>query len=140
MTTPMPAPLISPVTVLPAPWTDPLFSREQAELMLGQPGVVLWALPEGAHLMATVIPGAPADVLTLYTVPQQRSCGLATRLLETLIAHARARHCPQVTLEVRAGNTPAVRLYQRHGFTQVGLRRGYYQNPVEDALVYQLNL
>jgi ribosomal-protein-alanine N-acetyltransferase len=40
-----------------------------------------------------------------------------------------------VTLEVRAGNAPAIALYEKHGFQRVGLRRNYYERPKEDALI-----
>ncbi len=40
-----------------------------------------------------------------------------------------------LSLEVRAGNLPAIALYERFGFTRCGLRRGYYTNPTEDALI-----
>ena len=40
------------------------------------------------------------------------------------------------TLEVRAGNAAAIRLYEKHGFLLAGRRKKYYENPVEDALIY----
>ncbi len=127
------------VSELPESWEDPIFTRDQAELMVGQPGIILLTLP-GAHLLAAVIRGAPADILTIYTAPQSRCQGLAGLLLEALFAQARSRFCHQVALEVRAGNAAAIALYQRHGFAQIGTRRAYYRNPDEDALVYQKNL
>jgi ribosomal-protein-alanine N-acetyltransferase len=52
-----------------------------------------------------------------------------------LMALARARAAAIVTLEVRRSNAVAIRLYERHGFTTVGVRRGYYAEDDEDALV-----
>jgi ribosomal-protein-alanine N-acetyltransferase len=61
--------------------------------------------------------------------------GIGSALLEALLAEAAARGCAEVFLEVRVDNPRAQRLYRRHGFTDVGLRRGYYQPSGTDALV-----
>jgi ribosomal-protein-alanine N-acetyltransferase len=45
----------------------------------------------------------------------------------------------QVTLEVRESNSSAIRLYNKHGFSVKGKRKGYYKNPVEDALIMGLD-
>ena len=45
-----------------------------------------------------------------------------------------------VLLEVRAGNVPAIGLYEKNGFAKIGLRKEYYQNPKEDALILQRSL
>ena len=47
-----------------------------------------------------------------------------------------ARGAEAATLEVRAGNTAAIQLYEKHGFLLAGRRRNYYEKPVEDALIY----
>ncbi|MDR7036812.1 MULTISPECIES: GNAT family N-acetyltransferase [Methylobacterium] len=67
-----------------------------------------------------------AEILTLVLAPSARGGGLSRRLLRehlTHLAHAGVRH---VHLEVDEGNGPALRLYARQGFTQVGERTGYY--------------
>ena len=56
-------------------------------------------------------------------------------LAEAVITWARDLGARRVELEVRASNAPAVRLYARLGFSQDGVRPGYYQNPHEDALL-----
>ncbi len=67
--------------------------------------------------------------------PHLRGRGLGTLLLEHVFQQARALGASRATLEVRASNLDAQRLYARLGFLQTGLRRGYYSNPVEDAVV-----
>ena len=47
-------------------------------------------------------------------------------------------HLAFLTLEVRPSNEPAIQLYYKHGFAQVGRRRGYYQDPKEDAIIMTL--
>ncbi|WP_315502652.1 ribosomal protein S18-alanine N-acetyltransferase [Actinomyces radicidentis] len=76
-----------------------------------------------------------ADLLTIATVPAARRRGVATTMLEHLVALAAERGCEDVLLEVRASNDAAQRLYASHGFEAIGTRRRYYLAPVEDALV-----
>ena len=70
--------------------------------------------------------------------PEHRRQGIAEALLKALLMRARARKLAFVTLEVRAGNTPAQTLYRKLGFTEVGVRRGYYEHPREDAVLMTL--
>lgn len=72
--------------------------------------------------------------------PAYRRQGIAEALLGALLARARARSLSFVTLEVRASNLPAQTLYRKLGFTEVGLRRGYYEHPREDAVLMTLYL
>jgi len=67
--------------------------------------------------------------------PECRGRGLATRLLEAVMAEAVQMGVQSATLEVRRSNEPALRLYAKAGFVQAGVRRNYYTQPVEDALV-----
>ncbi|MFL6115863.1 MAG: ribosomal protein S18-alanine N-acetyltransferase [Catenulispora sp.] len=61
--------------------------------------------------------------------------GLGTVLLAALLEEAVRRQCAEVWLEVRTDNDSAQRLYTRHGFEPVGIRRGYYQPGNHDALI-----
>ncbi len=67
--------------------------------------------------------------------PELRGRGLASRLLADVMAESARMGALRATLEVRRSNTPAVRLYAKAGFTEAGVRRNYYTQPVEDALV-----
>ncbi len=67
--------------------------------------------------------------------PAYRRQGIGDRLIERLTEIAAERRLSFVTLEVRAGNRPAIALYEKHGFVPVGLRRNYYMQPREDALL-----
>lgn len=64
--------------------------------------------------------------------------GHASHLMEFFIQTARSWGSERVLLEVRTGNTPAIRLYEKFVFRSVGRRRDYYDRPVEDALLYEL--
>lgn len=67
--------------------------------------------------------------------PQFRQQGIGTALLQHVLAEARTLGARRATLEVRASNEGARRLYERLGFYVAGTRRNYYSNPVEDALI-----
>lgn len=67
--------------------------------------------------------------------PRFRMQGIGTTLLHHVLAEARALGARRATLEVRASNDSARRLYERLGFYVAATRRNYYSNPVEDALI-----
>jgi len=64
--------------------------------------------------------------------------GIADELLRQLIQRAQNEAASTILLEVRESNLPARRLYERRGFRDVGRRRAYYSDPVEDAILYAL--
>jgi [ribosomal protein S18]-alanine N-acetyltransferase len=64
--------------------------------------------------------------------------GIANKLVRNLIQRAENEAASAILLEVRESNLPARRLYEKHGFREVGRRRGYYRDPVEDAILYAL--
>ena len=66
--------------------------------------------------------------------PEYRRQGVADRLLDVFCRFGQAR-LAFLTLEVRPSNTAAVALYEKHGFTEAGRRKNYYENPTEDALL-----
>ena len=74
-------------------------------------------------------------VTTVATDPEHRRTGVATALLAGLAADARRRGAQAMTLEVRASNEAALALYRRFGFAPAGVRKGYYSDNGEDALV-----
>ena len=67
--------------------------------------------------------------------PGFRAQGMGSALLERVLSEGRGLGARRATLEVRASNTAARRLYERLGFYVAGVRRDYYTSPVEDALV-----
>lgn len=80
------------------------------------------------------------ELENLVVAQSVRKRGIGTLLLEELIAQLRTGTGRSIFLEVRESNEGARRLYQKLGFQQVGLRRSYYQNPSEDAILYRLSL
>ncbi|MDF3021817.1 MAG: ribosomal-protein-alanine N-acetyltransferase [Steroidobacteraceae bacterium] len=83
-----------------------------------------------------------AHVLNVCVREEYRSLGFGRRLLEHLLERAQTSGVSEAFLEVRPSNLAAIRLYQRLGFEQIGIRRGYYQAPDgrEDAIVLKREL
>ena len=75
------------------------------------------------------------DVMNVAVHPDWRRQGIAEQLIENLIEELKKRGSHALMLEVRASNAPAISLYEKMGFRQVGLRKNYYRNPKEDALI-----
>ncbi len=76
-----------------------------------------------------------AHVTTLSVHPDHQGRRIGTRLLAVLAREARRRGTKALTLEVRAGNEPAKALYRRFGFAPAGIRKNYYAEVGEDALI-----
>ena len=90
-------------------------------------GGILWAPDEG-------------QITNIATHPNHRRGGMGAAVLEHLIKEARSRGCEQLSLEARVSNIPAIALYERYGFLKMGIRRGFYKHPTEDAYVMCLQL
>jgi ribosomal-protein-alanine N-acetyltransferase len=119
-------------------WTKEMFAGEFAQ----PPSRRLYLVAEEENTLigygGMMFTGGPqADVVTLAVDPAHWGRGAGTALLRALIDAADVRGCAEVLLEVREDNPRARRLYQRNGFTEVGIRRGYYQPSGVDAVVMQ---
>ena len=76
-----------------------------------------------------------SDMMNVAVHPDFRRQGIGERLILDLIDQLNQRGNHSLTLEVRASNVSAIALYRKLGFVQVGLRKNYYRNPKEDALI-----
>lgn len=74
----------------------------------------------------------------LGVIEKYRRKGIGRALMNELINECKAMDSAFVTLEVRASNTPAVKLYESLGFTEAGRRKNYYKEPLEDAILMTL--
>ena len=106
-------------------------ARRATSLLAGGAGVEetivgfigLWYMVDEAHVVSV---GVGTDY---------RGCGIGELLLMAAIEQALARRAAVVTLEVRPSNSAAIQLYGKYGFTEQGLRKAYYSDNREDALI-----
>ena len=75
------------------------------------------------------------EITNVAVHPDWQGFGVATRMLGTVLARSVEEGMTAFTLEVRAGNRPAIALYEKYGFRTEGIRAGFYEKPVEDALI-----
>ena len=120
--------------VYPRPWTHSLFVSELAlrssrAYYVAKVGRFVVGY---AGLMMSLTDG---HVTTIAVDPEWHRRGIGTRLLLALAREAIERDATALTLEVRLSNHGAQDLYKRFGFTAVGVRKGYYGDTGEDALV-----
>jgi len=123
------------------PWTEESFTTA---LSLDRMRVLVAETPasengDGAselagYVVALVI-GPEAEIADLAVAPDWRQRGIGRALLARSVAELVAVGVRTLYLEVRESNAAARTLYETHGFRSVGRRRGYYRQPVEDALL-----
>jgi ribosomal-protein-alanine N-acetyltransferase len=116
----------------PTPWSIAMFVLEMSK----STGVCLGATLDGTLVGYTVCSRYDTvwHVMNVAVEPQLRRRGIASALLAEIYARAGDPDA-QFTLEVRRSNLGAIELYQRDGFRIAGLRRRYYQDNGEDALI-----
>ena len=115
------------------PWSENSVASELKNKL------ALWLVAEENGIVAGYIGsqtcGEESDVMNVAVHPDFRRRGIAEALVNALVEELKAvgSHC--LTLEVRASNAPAIALYEKLGFAEIGRRKNYYRNPREDALI-----
>ncbi len=118
----------------PTPWSRSMFASELAKQSSRSIAAVL---PDG-RLIGYLVLSRYVDawhVMNVAVEPEQRRLGIASAMLRRLFADTRADAERGYTLEVRVSNVAAISLYERFGFVPRGVRRGYYTDNREDALI-----
>lgn len=119
--------------IFPDPWDY----RSIVDLITTE-GSMCFVAREGGRPVAYVIGRLIAPEGELYRVathPNYRRRGVAYRLLDYSVKTSRGRGLESLFLEVRSQNTAAIKLYSAYGFEKIGVRRGYYKNPADDAII-----
>lgn len=80
------------------------------------------------------------SIMNIGVAKKYQRLGLASYLLQDLIEKAIELECFTIYLEVRASNLPAIKLYEKFKFENIGIRKKYYQNPEEDGVLMKLAL
>lgn len=115
---------------------DNAWTYEMLSFEINNPlGVLAYEVRDGrvvCYAIGHVVAGE-GELTRLATLPDYRRGGLADKVMTIFLNAMRERNAEKCFLEVRSRNTPAISLYEKHGFSQVGLRRKYYGD--DDALV-----
>jgi [ribosomal protein S18]-alanine N-acetyltransferase len=117
----------------PAPWSRSMFAGE-----LAKPSSLSLAAIAGGQLVGYLVLSRYVDawhVMNLAVDPRWRRQGIGAALLERLLEETAGDTERGYTLEVRVSNAEAIRLYERFGFRSRGIRRGYYTDNREDAII-----
>ena len=121
-------------------FSDP-WSREDVLGILSSDGAMCYtALSDGkptAYVIGRIIP-PEGEIYRIATHPDYRKRGIAYRLLDYAVKTEMGHGLESLFLEVRSENSPARALYKSYGFIEIGVRRGYYKNPTDDAIVMLL--
>ena len=122
----------------PEPWTTGMFREEMRNknsffflaylnvTLIGYSG--FWLLLDDAHITSVTVAN------------HHRGNGYGRVQMEHLISNAQTQNALTITLEVRRSNLAAHTMYSSFGFSEIGIRKGYYAKSNEDAIVMQLNL
>jgi len=117
----------------PTPWSRSMFAGE-----LAKPSSICLGAFDGERLVGYLIVSRYVDawhVMNVAVAADRRRRGVASELLGALFAQTSADDRRGYTLEVRVSNAGAIALYERMGFERRGVRRGYYTDNREDALI-----
>jgi len=118
-------------------FTDPWSERSVASELTNS--LSLWLVATEGTRVAGYIGSqtvmGETDMMNVAVHPEYRRQGLAELLVTELIKQLQQQGSTCLTLEVRASNEPAIHLYKKLGFSQIGRRPNYYRHPREDALI-----
>lgn len=122
---------------IPQPWSEAAFTSaladEKAVTLAAFSGDILCGFITGVYLLDT------ADIYSVAVSLEYRKKGVGKRLLEEFFS-ALPDEVNNVCLEVRESNIPAINLYEKTGFERVGMRKNFYQDPRENAILMTKNL
>ena len=116
------------------PW-----SEESLTDVLGRPEFRYLIACEGDKMLGYggfYVAADEASITNIATEPEARGRGVAGTVIEAIIKEAAGMGAQTIYLEVRAGNEKAIRVYERCGFERLGVRKGFYDKPKEDAYIY----
>ena len=115
------------------PWSENSVASELKNKL------ALWVVAEEDGSVAGYIGsqtcGDESDVMNVAVHPDFRRRGIGEALVNALVEELKSIESRCLTLEVRASNVPAITLYEKLGFAEIGRRKNYYRNPKEDALI-----
>ena len=124
-------------TCFSRPWSEDALREE----LWNDSAVIIVAEGEDGTVLGYAGPQTVLDegyITNVAVDPQYRRQGVADELISAFLRFGQAK-LAFLTLEVRASNAPAIALYAKHGFAEVGRRKNYYEAPKEDAVLMTRN-
>ena len=118
-------------------FSDPWSERDITDAISQSGSMCYSALSDGkviAYIIGRQI-SPEGEIYRIATVPSKRRCGIAYRLLDYAVKCERGRGLEALFLEVREKNIPARNLYKSYGFREIGMRKNYYKNPTDNAII-----
>jgi [ribosomal protein S18]-alanine N-acetyltransferase len=120
------------------PWSERFF-RKELEVECARSFLAEIDDRIAGYILFWLLPGE-IDIHNVAVHLDYRRRGLGRHLLEQVVCEARSRASSRITLEVRISNLPAQKLYESIGFISTGVRKGYYSDDGEDAILMALEL
>lgn len=116
------------------PWSPPLLfgmlnsEWDESWTLQGEDGVLV------GYINFRFLAGE-GELMRIAVLPECRGLGYSRKLMEQMVRSAAEKKISDLTLEVRAGNVPAINLYKSYGFRKEAVRKNYYHDPEEDAFI-----
>ena len=118
-------------------FSDAWSYRDVQDLICTEGGMCFTAIDNGevvAYVIGRLI--APeGEIYRVAVAPHKRQRGIGYRLLDYAVKTSKGQGLERLFLEVRSKNVPALRLYTAYGFKEIGVRKNYYKDPQDDAIV-----
>ncbi len=116
------------------PWSADSFLE-----MIGKEDARYYVAEEDGRLLGgcgVLMIAGEGNITNVAIAPEARNRGIGTALLRHLMAEGEREGLTAYTLEVRVSNAAAIHVYEKLGFVSAGVRPGFYEKPVEDALIF----
>ena len=120
-------------SIVPDPWSE----RDISDTIMHEGAMCFSAIKDGrlvAYVLGRIIP-PEGEIYRVAVLPEYRQRGIGYRLLDFAAKTSRGNGLEVLFLEVRSSNLPAIALYRAYGFKKIGMRKNYYKNPTDDAIV-----
>ena len=119
------------------PWSETSFEDSLAR----EDTVFLVCVDEGVvGYIGMYLSFEEGEITNVAVTPSYRQRGCGNLLIEAVKKEAKARNAECVILEVRVSNEPAISLYKKNGFEEIGIRKNFYEHPNEDAIIMKVGI
>lgn len=119
------------------PWSENSFEDSLAR----EDTVFLVCVDEGVvGYIGMYLSFEEGEITNVAVTPSYRQRGCGNLLIEAVKKEAKARNAECVILEVRVSNEPAISLYKKNGFEEIGIRKNFYEHPKEDAIIMKVGI